>query len=202
MDAADVTPTIPREVITERLILRAYVESDADAIIEAIDESRAELTAWMAWAPAMRTVGDARRFVRHSEDARVAGDDFGLGIFLRKSGRYLGGTGFHRPNWAVPSIEIGYWMRTSAVGKGYVREAVKGLTRVGFGQLGLKRMAITCASTNDRSRRVAEAVGYQLEGRLRNADRMPNGELRDTLVFSLIDSDDRVRKLLVDGSGH
>lgn len=202
MDAADVTPTIPREVITERLILRAYVESDADAIIEAIDESRAELTAWMAWAPAMRTVGDARRFVRHSEDARVAGDDFGLGIFLRKSGRYLGGTGFHRPNWAVPSIEIGYWMRTSAVGKGYVREAVNGLTRVGFGQLGLKRMAITCASTNDRSRRVAEAVGYQLEGRLRNADRMPNGELRDTLVFSLIDSDDRVRELLVDGSGH
>ena len=31
---------------------------------------------------------------------------------------------------------------------------------------------------------------------LRNADRLPSGELRDTLVFSLIDTDDRVQAIL------
>ena len=194
-------PSIPREVLTDRMVLRAYAASDAEAIIEAIEESRRELSEWMVWAPRMRTVEDAREFVRRSSDARAAGEDFGFGIFLRETGRYLGGTGFHRPNWRVPSLEIGYWMRTSEVGKGYVREAVIGLTRLGFGQLGLRRLVITCASTNGRSRRVAEAVGYRLEGRLRNDDRLPNGELRDTLVFSLIDTDERVQEILAGTAG-
>jgi ribosomal-protein-serine acetyltransferase len=196
MTADEMRPAIPERVLTDRLELRAYTESDAPAIIEAIEESRRELTEWMIWAPRMRTIDDARSFIRQTVELRADGADFSFGIFLRESGRYLGGTGFHRPNWVGPAIEIGYWMRTSEVGKGYVREAVTGLTRLGFGELGMKRMVITCASTNTRSRRVAEAVGYQLEGKLRNADRLPNGELRDTLVFSLIDTDDATRRIL------
>jgi RimJ/RimL family protein N-acetyltransferase len=146
----------------------------------------------------MRTVDDARNWARRCIDAWNDPDseDFTIGMFLRESGRFLGGTGYHRANWDIPSLDIGYWMRSSEVGKGYVRETVEALTRVGFGQLGLRRLVITCASTNDRSRRVAEACGYQLEARLRNHDRMPDSSLRDTLVFSLIDTDVAVRNLL------
>lgn len=198
------TPSVPDRIETERMVLRPVREADAEALIEAIDESRAELTEWMAWAPSMRTVDDARDFCRRVERfwRDPDGDDFMLGMFLREGGRFLGGTGFHRAQWYIPSVDIGYWMRTSEVGKGYMREAVAGLTRVGFGELGMQRMVITCASTNDRSRRVAEACGYQLEATLRNHDRMPSGDLRDTLVFSLIDTDDVVRRLLaVDAAG-
>ena len=189
-------PTVPREILTERLLLRPLRESNADAVIEAIDESRPELDQWMGWSVGMRMPEDARKLASRAEASWAAEEDFLLGIFLRDGERFLGGTGLHRPNWQVPSLEIGYWMRTSEVGNGYVREAVIGLTRVGFTRLGLRRMVITCAATNSRSRRVAESVGYQLEGRLRNDDRLPNGELRDTLVYSLIDSDDAVRRLL------
>jgi RimJ/RimL family protein N-acetyltransferase len=198
MNAPESPPIVPDRIETERLVVRAYRDTDAGAIIEAIEESRAELTAWMDWAPAMRTVDDARRFLARVRPAWEAGEDFGMGIFLRESGRYLGGTGYHRGNREIPSLEVGYWMRTSEVGRGYVREAVIALTQVGFRQLGLRRMVITCASTNDRSRRVAEACGYVLEARLRNEGRMPDGSLRDTLVFSLIDTDDAVRALLAD----
>jgi RimJ/RimL family protein N-acetyltransferase len=189
---------MPDHIETGRLLLRPVREADAEAVIEAIDESRPELTAWMAWAPSMRTVDDARAFCRRVERAwgEPGGDDFMLGMFLRESGRFLGGTGYHRARWHIPSVEIGYWMRSSDTGKGYVREAVTALTRVGFGELGLRRMVITCASTNDRSRRVAEACGYHHEATLRNHDRMPDGSLRDTLVFSLIDTDDVVRTLV------
>jgi RimJ/RimL family protein N-acetyltransferase len=192
----DDVPTPPREILTERLLLLPAQESDAEAVFGAIDESRTELEAWMAWTPHVRASEDLRRRapqVRENWDART---DFGISIFRREDGRFLGGTGMHDPNWDVPSLSIGYWMRTSETGKGYVREAVTALTRVGFGQLGLRRMVITCAATNTRSRRVAESVGYHLEGRLRNDERLPNGDLRDTLVYSLIDSDDVVRELL------
>ena len=191
-------PRIPDRIETEWLVLRPPRESDAEAVIEAIGESRAELTTWMAWAPYMRTVEDARRWARRVNDAwdDPEREDFTIGMYLRESGRFLGGTGYHRPRWEVPSLDIGYWMRTSETGKGYVRETVEALTRVGFGQLGLKRLVITCAATNDRSRRVAEACGYQLEATLRNHDRLPDSSLRDTLVYSLIDTDETVRRLL------
>lgn len=189
---------IPRETLTERLVIRAYQPGDAAAMLEAIDESRAELDPWMAWAPAMRTVEDAERFMGRAVTVEPGDTDFVLGIFRRTDGRFLGGTGYHDIDWRVPKMSIGYWMRTSETGKGYVRETVTALTRVGFGQLGLRRMVITCAGTNDRSRRVAEACGYQFEGRLRHDERLPDGSLRDTLVFSLIDTDETVRRLLAD----
>ena len=191
-------PPIPDRIETERLVLRLPSVEDAEAVIDAIDESRAELTEWMAWAPYMRTVEDARNWARRVGDAwdDPEGVDLPIGIFLREGGRFLGGTGYHRAKWEIPSVDIGYWMRTSETGKGYVRETVNALTRVGFGRLGLRRMVITCAATNDPSRRVAEACGYQFEARLRNHDRLPDGSLRDTLVYSLIDTDETARALV------
>jgi RimJ/RimL family protein N-acetyltransferase len=182
--------------MTERLLLRPLRESDAEAVFEAIDESRTELNPWMAWEPTMREPDDARKLATRMRENREAQSDFGFGMFRNDDGRFLGATGLHDPNWEVPAMSIGYWLRTSETGKGLVREAVTALSRVGFGQLGLRRMAITCAATNDRSRRVAESVGYRLEGRLRNDERLPNGDLRDTLVYALIDSDHVVRILL------
>lgn len=194
-------PPVPREIVTERLVLRPYDDTDAGPLIDAIDESRTELNAWMAWAPTMRRPDDPHRLFQRGRENWAAGTDFGLGIFQRDTGRYLGGTGLHRPDWDVPSIEIGYWMRTSETGKGYVREAVNGLTRLGFGTLGMRRMVVTCAATNTRSRTVAEATGYVLEGRLRHHDRLPSGDLRETLVYALIDTDPAVRALLAERGG-
>ncbi len=186
----------PLEILSDRLLLRPLRASDAEAVIEAIIESRAELNPWMAWEPSMQRAEDVQHLAIRGKAKWEARSDFGISIFRREDGRFLGGTGLHDPNWEVPSLSIGYWLRTSETGKGYVREAVTALSRVGFGQLGLRRMVITCAATNTRSRRVAESVGYQLEGRLRNDERLPNGDLRDTLVYSLIDSDRVVRTLL------
>lgn len=189
-------PNVPEEIVMERLVLRPLREEDAEAVVAAIDESRAELRLWMTWEPMMRTVEDVQELRRRQAGNRAAGTDYGYSIFRWDDGAYLDGTGFHDVNWLVPAMSTGYWLRTSETGKGYAREAVTALARVGFGQLGLRRLVITCASGNDRSRRVAEAVGFRLEGTLRNDDRLPDGSLRDTLVYSLIDSDDAVRRLL------
>lgn len=193
-------PDIPREILTERLVLRRYQPGDAAGLLEAIEESRAELTPWMAWAPSMRTLADHERFIERAAAVEPADTGAILGIFRREDGRFLGGTGYHDIDWRIPKTSIGYWMRTSETGKGYVRETVTALTRVGFDQLGVRRLVITCAATNDRSRRVAEACGYQLDGRLRNDERLPDGSLRDTLVFSLIDTDEAVRDLVGDSA--
>jgi len=100
--------------------------------------------------------------------------------------RYLGGTGLHVHDWDIAYFEIGYWIRASAQGHGYVTEAVRLLTDYVFDTLKASRVEIRCDELNVRSAAVPRRLGYVEEGLLRNDSTTPEGELRNTLVFSLI----------------
>ncbi len=105
--------------------------------------------------------------------------------FLKSTGEFVLGSGLHPRDWEVPKFEIGYWCRTSQQGCGYVAEAVRALTRVGFEQMGANRIEIRCDPRNICSRRVAERAGYKLEVKLRHEQVSPDGALRNTLIYSL-----------------
>ena len=118
-----------------------------------------------------------------------------LGIFDRAdNATVLGATGFHNLDWTVPAVEIGYWVIPEVQGQGYVTEAVSLLTDFAFAEFNANRISIHCDPLNERSKRVAERLGYQLEGRLRNKARTPDGGLRDTLVYSLVPGDPRIQR--------
>ncbi len=107
-------------------------------------------------------------------------------LLLKGTQTLVGSSGLHRIDWDVPKFEIGYWCRTRFTGRGYVTEAVRGITAFAFGTLGARRVEIRCDSRNLPSARVAERAGFQLEGELRNSEVGTNGELRSTLVYSMI----------------
>jgi RimJ/RimL family protein N-acetyltransferase len=83
-----------------------------------------------------------------------------MAICERLSGRLLGGTGLHRIQWEGPRFEIGYWLRTSAEGQGYVQEGVTLLTVLAFETLQAQRVQIRMDPRNARSQSVAARVGY------------------------------------------
>jgi RimJ/RimL family protein N-acetyltransferase len=91
----------------------------------------------------------------------------------------------HHIEWSVPRFEIGYWCRTSLAGRGYIREAVTALTWMAFETLGAARVEVRMDTQNERSWRVAERLGFQLEGVLRSDARANDGQLRDTRVYAL-----------------
>jgi RimJ/RimL family protein N-acetyltransferase len=91
-----------------------------------------------------------------------------------------------RLDWKVPKFEIGYWLRTPYCGKGLMTEAVNAVTAFAMQTLQAARVEVRCDAKNDRSRRVAERAGFQLEGILRNDERDHRGETRSTCVFSKI----------------
>jgi RimJ/RimL family protein N-acetyltransferase len=112
-------------------------------------------------------------------------EDLPLGIFDRKTRRFLGGTGLHRIDWNVRAFEIGYWIRASAAGQGYVTESTQLLTQLAFDVLEAKRVSITVAAANTRSAAVAKRLGFVYEGTLRNSIKDANGNLHDRQVFAL-----------------
>ena len=181
------------ELRGSQVVVRPYRLEDAEGVFAAIEESRQHIWPWLPWGDQHQTVEDTRDFILRSQAKwLLREEDLNLGIFEAESGRYLGGTGLHIRGWDVPAFEIGYWLRASAEGRGYMAEAVKLLTDYAFNALAAQRVFVRCDANNARSAAVAERLGFVQEARLRNEMRThTDGQLRDTLIFSLIPSDPR-----------
>jgi RimJ/RimL family protein N-acetyltransferase len=108
---------------------------------------------------------------------RLAGD---------AEGRFVGGTGLHRNDWKVRRFEIGYWCRTSAQGRGFMTEAANAMERMAFDQLGALRVELRTDENNRASWRVAERLGFALEGILRSDGLNPRGEPRSTRLYAKV----------------
>lgn len=182
----------PDHFETERLIIRAPHEDDAPALTEAVNLSLGHLLPWMPWAKEPYTVAQYRARLREGFAAWIKRTDLWMMLIRKEDGLMLGGSGLHRPDWDLPAFEIGYWVRVDEEGKGYVTEAVRGITDFAFGTLKAERVEIRCDSRNTRSAAVAERCDYMLEGTLRHNSRANDGTLRDTLVFSLVRDEWRV----------
>lgn len=83
-------------------------------------------------------------------------------------------------------FEIGYWVRTSCAGQGYITEAVSAIADFAVQELQAARLEIRCDSRNTQSARVAERAGFTLEGILRNDKLDVQGALRDNMIYSKV----------------
>ncbi len=179
------------ELRGKRVLVRPYREGDAEAVFEAVTESREHVLPWLPWATQYEMLDDARHFIARCQSAWILRDDLTVGLWDAATGRYVGGSGLHPRDWEVPSFEIGYWVRATDQGRGYVTEAVKLLADYAFDTYGARRVSIHCDARNERSAAVARRLGFVQEARLRNAAVAYDGVLRDTLIFSLVPGDPR-----------
>ena len=180
---------VPNELPGPRVLLRPYRLKDAPEFLEAIEESRAHLEPWLPWVSEIRSLADARADLARLRARWFARDDLTMGIFDRKTGRLLGGSGLHRIDWARRIFEIGYWIRSPEEGKGYVTEAVQLLTRLAFGPLQANRVEVRMDPRNVRSCQVASRLGFVLEGTLRRCALDREGRPAARHVFALVPED-------------
>jgi ribosomal-protein-serine acetyltransferase len=180
---------LPAELRGERVIVRPFRPGDGAAVWEAVEESRSHLSPWLPWVSKHAAPADSEVFARQAQVRWLSREDLTLGVWEQTTGRFLGGTGLHRIHWDIPAFEIGYWLRVSAEGKGYMTETVRLLCRLAFETLQANRVEIRCDSRNARSAAIPRRLGFVLEATLRNQSRDLSGELRDTLVFALIPAD-------------
>lgn len=174
------------ELRGERIIIRPYRESDAQDLFEAVAESRDHLRPWLPFADAHQTIEESRDWIIHTMAQWLLREELALGMWDAASKRYLGGTGYRPHNWDTGYFEIGYWIRASEEGHGYITGAVRLLANYAFDTLKANRLEIRCDEQNARSAAVPRRLGFVREGCLRNDMTTPGGDLRSTLVFSLI----------------
>lgn len=177
---------LPNELHTPRLLLRPPVAGDEATLHEAILESFAELTTWMIWAKEQPTEEQTATFVRDNARKREEGEETALLMLERETGALIGVTGATVRHPGVPCFEIGYWCRTSAVGKGYVSEATYGVAAALFEDFGANRVEIKMDDRNERSWRVAERLGFSLEAVLKRVSIANDGSFRDSKIYAAL----------------
>ena len=180
---------LPMPIITENLIIRPPKTGDGKLLFKAVEESYTIKDNPMPWTKAIKNLDDSEEFVRECEANWILKRDIEpylpLFIFKKDSTLLLGIAGFHHINWHIPSLEIGYWLRSSERGKGIMIEAVNALTTYAFKEIHVNRIEIRCDVSNIKSKAIPEKLGYQLEATLKN-HRISSytNKLSDTLIYS------------------
>lgn len=178
----------PGDLEDDVLLLRQWEKRDVPALVAALADP--EIPRWVLTIPSPYTSEHAADFLRFAAEQRSSEKGAHLGVFARgESGETLaGGASLAPVDWPNRSAQIGYWTAGSFRNRGVARGAVRLLVDWAFGRLGLERVGLTCDPANVGSRRVAEAAGFQLEGRMRGHLSTPDGR-RDSLVYGLLVSD-------------
>jgi RimJ/RimL family protein N-acetyltransferase len=105
-------------------------------------------------------------------------------------GRAIGSTSFFEVRAAGRGLEIGFtWIATPLRSTAVNPEMKLLMMRHAFEDLGALRVQLKCDSRNAQSRRAIEKLGAKQEGILRRHAIMPDGYLRDSVVYSVIDDE-------------
>ena len=176
---------IPMPIETNRLIIREPRFGDGRAIHEAKEESFELINKWMDWAKTRSTPEQDEIVAREAHIRFLQKIDLTLYAYDKQSGDFIGGTGLHRFDWEHRIIEIGYWVRSSATGKGYATESTKALIKYAFGALDAKKVIIVHSEGNEASRRVIQKAGFKFEYTVHNEDLLPDGTITDKHWYSL-----------------
>jgi len=180
---------LPMPIETDRLIIREPRAGDGKAVNEGKVETYDMLHQWMPWANAPTTIEEDELTMREMHIKFLQRVDLAMLAFDKASGQFLGGSGLHRFDWDTRIIEIGYWYRKSAHGKGYATEATKALIRYAFDVLQANKVIIAHADGNEASKRVIEKCGFKHEYVAQKDAMLPSGEFVDHPHYCLFNAD-------------
>lgn len=147
----------PRELRTERLLLRRWREEDRAAFAALNADPRV-----MEHFPALlsREESDA---LASGIEARFAERGFGLwAVEVVGSAPFIGFIGLAVPRFEAvftPCVEIGWRLAAEHWGYGYATEGARAALAFGFESLGLVEILSFTVPANARSRRVMESLG-------------------------------------------
>ncbi len=121
---------------TERLKLLPPSMEYQPLMLEAILESQDELGVYLSWVPYALTetesIENTKQAISNFENFE---GELRYSIIDKSTDRFLGTIGLIIRDKTVPYFEIGYWLRSSSVGYGFISEAVKAVETYAFKEL-------------------------------------------------------------------
>ena len=141
---------------------------------------------WELWYTLIPKPDGVRAEIERRLRLQQAGSMLPFTVMDRNSGRIVGMTTYMNIDAVAPRVEIGStWYAKSVQRTPLNTEAKLLLLTHAFEDLDCLAVEFRTHFMNHASRRAIERLGAKLDGILRAHQRMPNGSLRDTCVYSI-----------------
>ena len=138
------------------------------------------------------SLDDVKKKIRH--DLILFADNKGLNVGVWYQGILAGTVRYHEIDWSHRSTELGYWVGGAFEGRGLITKACRALIDYAFTELGLNRIVISCAVGNQKSRAIAERLGFTQEGTLRQSEWLQD-HFTDMAVYGMLASEWRGKNM-------
>jgi RimJ/RimL family protein N-acetyltransferase len=157
-----------------------------DELVAAASDGRL----WELWSTAVPSPETMRADIAEKLALQAAGSMQPFVVRRVDTGVAVGVTTYCNVDTGTPRLEIGYtWTAASAQRAGVNAESKLLLLTHAFEALGCLAVEFRTHWHNQQSRTAIARLGAKQDGVLRNHRRMPDGSLRDTVVFSILDSE-------------
>jgi len=155
---------------------------------EVAQEGLDEIFRWIPYS--MKTPQDFQRVVEKAFLEQERGESVVFATLERSSGRVIGSTRFMNIDRANRRVEIGSTWIASAWQRTAVNTEAKYLMlRHAFEVWGCIRVELKTDALNQRSRNAIQRIGAKEEGTLRRHVITWSGRVRDSVYFSILDSE-------------
>jgi RimJ/RimL family protein N-acetyltransferase len=153
-------------------------------------EAAADGELYRLWYTSVPESGGVRAEIDRRLELKRKGSMLPFAIIEQATGRAVGMTTYMNVDAANRRVEIGStWYRKSVQRTGLNTECKYLLLTHAFDDIDCIAVEFRTHYLNTQSRRAIERLGAKLDGILRHHMIMPNGTLRDTCVYSIIQPD-------------
>jgi len=158
--------------------------------VDGLSEAVTDGELWKLWYTQVPNVSEVPSYIEDALTARNNSGEMPFVILDVETNRVIGSTRYCNVDSQNKRLEIGYsWYRKSAQRTAANTETKYLLLQHAFETLNAIAVEFRTNWFNHQSRVAISRLGAKQDGVLRNHKRMPDGTMRDTVIFSIINSE-------------
>src|SRR5262249_36999655 len=154
-------------IIDNKILLRSYKVEDAQELFHAVNGSRGHLKPWLNWVDKTTKPEHSLQFIQQSIHQLNTQEALALGIFFND--KIIGGIGMHHWDLETKKAQLGYWISKEQEGRGIMNNCLVRFVDFLFEKIALNKIEIHFIPANKRSAKVAERLGFKVEGIIRQS---------------------------------
>ncbi|MEB9685798.1 GNAT family N-acetyltransferase [Bacillus thuringiensis serovar pingluonsis] len=175
------------EIVNDRAMLRLMHVNDVENLFTIVEENK---EIWTYLIAKMDSYQDMEQYVQVAIKGFEGETDLPFVVVDQKTNEIVGSTRLYSISSNNKTVELGQtWYHPSVHRTSINTECKYMLLQYAFEELHMLRVQIKTDLRNEKAQRAIERLGAVKEGVLRNERQLPNGYVRDAVVYSIIASE-------------
>ena len=179
-------PPLPITIEGNHILIRPMTLQDKDLLVEAASDG----SLWNLWYTSVPTPDKMESYILTALTEQDEKKSLPFIIIRKKDQKIVGTTRYMNIETVIRRLEIGStWYAKSSQRTGVNTECKYLLLKHAFESLGCLAVELRTHWINHQSRAAIERLGAKLDGVLRNHRMASDGTMRDTVVYSILNTE-------------